>query len=228
MSLGQIAKSADLPRSTVQRLVGALAAEGLVLTQAGGAGVRLGPELLRLGTAVHANMKPLFRPHLEELHSRTTDTVDLTLLMGSMPMVVDQMTSRAALRVVSFVGRPLPLHATASGKAHLMQLTREQALALLPQELRRHTRATVTAVEELVMFAGQGLGSEGPGGAFAYDREEYEEGVCAIALPVRSLLSDNYAIALSMPASRFEERLPLLQDALKQCQRSIEAAAGIG
>ena len=223
LSLGQIAKSAGLPRSTVQRLVGALEAEGLVLTQAGEVGVRLGPEFLRLGTSIHADMKPLFRPHLQELHARTLDTVDLTLLMGRTPMVVDQITSRAALRVVSFVGRPLPLHATASGKAHLMAMPREQALGLLAGELKRHTHGTITSAEVLAKLAGRG-----PAGDFAYDRQEYEEGVCAIALPVQTLSGDNYAIALSMPTSRFQDRLPLLREALRSCQRGIEGAAGIG
>jgi IclR family transcriptional regulator, acetate operon repressor len=221
LTLGQIAKATGLPRSSVQRLAGALEAVGFATTQAGAAGVRLGPELVRLGLSVHANLRALFRPHLQELHARTQDTVDLTLLMDGQPLVVDQITSTAALRVVSFVGRPLPLHATASGKAHLMVLSREAVEALLPRELQRFTRNTLTSGPELIKFAGTSAGAE-----FAYDREEYEEGVHAIALPIQTLSMDNYAVAVSMPTKRFEERLPLLRDALRQCQRSAQAALG--
>lgn len=64
-------------------------------------------------------------------------------------------------------------------------------------------------------------------GDFAYDHEEYEEGVCAIALPVQTLSLDNYALALSMPSRRFQDRLPLLREALAQAKRAIEAAAGV-
>jgi 4-hydroxyphenylpyruvate dioxygenase len=51
--------------------------------------------------------------------------------------------------------------------------------------------------------------------------------VCAIALPVQTLSLDNYALALSMPSRRFQDRLPLLREALAQAKRSIETAAGV-
>jgi len=222
MSLGQISKATGLPRSSVQRLVGALEAEGFTSTQTGMVGVRLGRELIRLGSAVHSSARALFRPHMQELHARTLDTVDLTLLMDGMPMVVDQISSTASLRVVSAVGRPLPLHATASGKAHVMAMDRQRLLETLTGTLRAHTRNTNTSVEDLVKLADTAMQGE-----FAFDREEYEEGVCAIALPIQTLSSDNYALALSMPTKRFQDRLPLLREALRQAQRAIEMAAGV-
>ncbi|MDX5494183.1 MAG: helix-turn-helix domain-containing protein, partial [Alphaproteobacteria bacterium] len=51
MSLGDIAAAVSLPRSTVQRIADALAAEGLVLTASSARGVRLGPALLSLAAA---------------------------------------------------------------------------------------------------------------------------------------------------------------------------------
>jgi DNA-binding IclR family transcriptional regulator len=184
--------------------------------------VRLGRELVRLGAAVHSSARALFRPHMQELHGRTHDTVDLTLLMDGVPMVVDQISSTASLRVVSAIGRPLPLHATASGKAHVMAMDRQKLLELLTGSLRAYTRNTNTSVEELVKLANSAAQSE-----FAYDREEYEDGVCAIALPIQTLSSDNYALALSMPAKRFQDRLPLLRETLRQAQLAIELAAGV-
>jgi DNA-binding IclR family transcriptional regulator len=222
MSLGQIAKATKLPRSTVQRLVGALEAEGFVATQAGQTGVRLGRELVRLGSAVHANLRSLIRPHLQELHAQTRDTVDLSLIMDGLPIVVDQITSTASLRVVSFVGRPLPLHATASGKAHLMNMSREEAERLVHEPLRAFTSQTITSAQQILKFADSAADA-----AFGYDREEYDEGVCAIALPIQTHGSDNYAIALSMPSKRFADRLPQLRESLRQAQRGIELSLGV-
>lgn len=222
LSLGQIAKAANLPRSSVQRIVGALEAEGFVSTQAGQAGVRLGRELVRLGSAVQASLRTLIRPHLQELHARTRDTVDLTLLMDGTPIVVDQISSTASLRVVSFVGRPLPLHATASGKCHLMNMGREEAARLLEEPLKPYTSHTITSVPTLMKFAGTLADAE-----FGYDREEYDDGICALALPIQTPASDNYALAVSMPAKRFAERLPDLRGALRQAQRGIEEMLGV-
>ena len=221
LSLGQIAKITGLPRSTVQRLVGALEVEGFVATRAGFAGVRLGAELVRLGNAVNSNLRQIFRPHLQALHIQTKDTVDLTLLMNGMPVVIDQISSNASLRVVSFVGRPLPLHATASGKAHLSAMTREEAEELLRPPLKAHTPMTATDPIALLRLAGRAHEGE-----FHLDIEEFESGICAVALPIITASVDNYAIAVSMPASRFKERLSSVREALKACQRAMETAAG--
>lgn len=222
MSLGQIAKATGLPRSTVQRLVGALAAEGFVASQAGEAGVSLGGELVRLGAAVQSDLRTLFRPFLQDLHARTKDTVDLTLLMDNVPVVVDQISSTNALRVVSFIGRPLPLHATASGKAHLMAMPRDQAAACLKMPLHAFTSHTMTALPQLLKLADTLSEDE-----FGYDREEFDIGVSALALPVQTRGSGNYAIAVSMPSLRFADRLPLLREALRQAQRGIERTLGV-
>ena len=45
LSLGEIAERIGLPRSTVQRLVNALIAEGFVVASASGSGLRLGLEI---------------------------------------------------------------------------------------------------------------------------------------------------------------------------------------
>ena len=221
LSLGQIAKAASLPRSTVQRLVGALEAERLVATRTGHQGVRLGSELVRLGAAVHANLRTLFRPALQKLHMTTNDTVDLTLLTDGVPVVIDQITSTAALRAVSFVGRPLPLHCTASGKAHLSALTKEEAEFLLTPPLKVFSPRTQTETSELLKLAGTAHLDE-----FQLDQEEFDLGISAIALPIATPGFDNYAVAVSMPSNRFEHRLSNLRTALKTCQREMELAAG--
>jgi DNA-binding IclR family transcriptional regulator len=222
LSLGQIAKATGLARSSVQRLVGALEAEGLASTAAGLPGVRLGVELVRLGSMVHKDVRSLFRRPLEELQARAQATLDLTVLMDSGAVVIEQIASAAALRVVSHAGKPLPIHCTASGKAHVMQMTREQAARRLAPPLIRYTRNTVTDPEAILALA-----DTAADGSCAFDREEYDSGVSAIALPVRGIAGFNYAFALSMPTIHFIERIPFLSQELKRCQRELERAAGV-
>ena len=50
LSLGAIAKTLSLPRSSVQRLVDALKSEGFLIPASPRGGVRLGPMLLRLAS----------------------------------------------------------------------------------------------------------------------------------------------------------------------------------
>lgn len=220
LSLGQIAKETGLARATVQRLVDALEVEGLLATHELVPGVRLGVEIARMAASVHSDVVGLCRPIIERLNATVEDTVDLTMFQGGAALVIDQVLPKRTLRVVSHVGTPLPLHCTASGKAHLVQMTVKQAASHLATPLTRYTDNTTTEVEavlrEVTMNAENIL----------IDDEEFAEGVCALALPIRGLVSGNYAVAVSLPKQRFDERRSFIADPLRRCREAIEEAAG--
>ena len=71
MSLGKIAERVDLPRSTVQRITSALAEEKLVIADANGGGLRLGPELSALAGAAQYSIVEHCRLLLTELTQKT-------------------------------------------------------------------------------------------------------------------------------------------------------------
>src|SRR3954453_6750523 len=62
LSLGQIARRVALARSTVQRIVAALAAEKLVMSASPSGRVRLGPTIQRLAAAARTDFVALARP----------------------------------------------------------------------------------------------------------------------------------------------------------------------
>src|SRR5262249_52996885 len=160
----------------------------LVSTSANVAGVRLGVELARLGACVHKEVRHLFRAHIERLHARVQDTIDLTMLIDDGAVVIDQITSPQALRVESFIVLALPLHCTASGKAHLTQMDKATAERSLKRTLKRFTSNTSTDPRALMELVGTADAN-----VCQLDREEYVDGVCAIGLPIRGLASGNYA-----------------------------------
>lgn len=222
LSLGQIAKETGLPRATVQRIVNALAAERFVVVGELVPGVRLGAEIARIAGAVHRNVVALCRPAIEQLNAEVGDTVDLTILQGGAAIVIDQVPTARPLRVVSHIGTPLPVHCTASGKAHLRQLTREQAISVIPLPLRRYTKNTIMNIERILNFTMPEVDDD-----IFFDDEEFADGVSAVATPIRGLTSGNYAIAVSLPKQYFEDRRALICEALKRCYEAIVLAAGI-
>lgn len=198
MSLGELAKSTGLARATVQRVVGALEAERLVASTTNAYSIRLGLEIARLASFVQSDARELLRPFAEDVLRRVQETVDVTVVDGQSAIVIEQLASPQSLRVVSHVGRPLPIHCTASGKAHLAQMDTEQRRVLLNPTLQRCGPNTKTSVDDVL---DEVAGSIDRG--YFLDVEEYAEGVCAIAIDVPLSRSANYAIAVSMPAQRF-------------------------
>jgi hypothetical protein len=98
LSLGQLAERVRLARSTVQRIVGALAAEHLLIAASPTAGVKLGPALVRLASSANVEMDRLLRSTLVKLSRTVKETVDLSVLKGDEAVFIDQIPGAHRLR----------------------------------------------------------------------------------------------------------------------------------
>ena len=214
MSLGQIAESVGLPRSTVQRIVGALQAERMVIASLQGSGLRIGPEMQSFADAARYNIVESCRLMLSELAQATGETADLSVLKGNGMIFLDQVPGTHRLRTVSSVGEVFPLTTSANGKAVLARLPRERALALARSEWdRRGTLADETAfAAELDRIAETGL---------AYDLDDHTEGISAVGCAFTDWSGDLHAISVPIPTTRFATRRRSVEEALRKCHTHV-------
>jgi IclR family transcriptional regulator, acetate operon repressor len=217
-SLGAIAKATGLPRSTVQRIVDALAAENLV--EAGAAGVRLGWGMLQLAQSAQTEMSARARSALEALFAATHETVDLAVGHGAEVSFLDRIDSDRELRVVPINNRPRPMHAMANGKAILSTLSNDEIERMMSGRMPALTARTLQSMPALVAEV-----EEIRRTGLAYDREEHAPGVCAIAVPIVVRGLRTHAVSVAMPSNRFEAGLPSVQKALIACRAAIEREA---
>ena len=198
-SLAELSEAVGLPKSTVHRLVAALASEDLLAHAADG-GILLGPGIARLGAAAADAIVPLLHPLLEDLAAELGETVDLAALHGQTVRFLDQVPGSHRLRAVSSIGAEFPAHCTANGKALLAELPEASLVSLLPVRLKRMTPATIVSrdllLEELSSIRGAGV---------AYDRQEHSEGICAVGAVVRGPTGAVGSITVPVPATRFEQ-----------------------
>src|SRR4029079_12249427 len=110
LSLGQIAQRVDLARSTVQRIVAALAAEKLLIAASPTGRVRLGPAILRVAGSARTDLGGPSRTVLVRLSNELNETVDLATIKKDHLIFVDQVIGPHRLRAVSAVGAPHPLY----------------------------------------------------------------------------------------------------------------------
>jgi len=213
MSLSQIAQAAGLPRSTVQRIVGALQDEGFVI--AGARGVRLGPALAALAARARRDFADRCRQLLRELSERTGETSDLSVLRGSVMVFLDQVPGSHRLRTVSAVGESFPLTCTANGRACLALLPEAEALALAEAEWRRLGRpgdAGALAARLRTIRSG----------GLAYDIEEHTPGICAIGFGFADWAGDLHAISVPVPSTRFADVKPQVEAALRETRHRLQ------
>lgn len=209
LSLGQISSTVGLPRSTVQRIVGALQSERLLIANMNGNGVRLGPELGALANAARFNTADQCRPLLVELTQSTSETSDLSVMRGDKMIFVDQVPGTHRLRTVSSVGEDFPLTTTANGRACLAKLPRSEANKLAMAEAAR------TGIDLDLDTFGQVLDTVQETG-LAYDLDEHSDGISAIGFAFKDLADEIHAISVPVPSSRFVRQRKDIEIAMKR------------
>ena len=200
----EIATSLKLARSTVHRILSALAVEGLVQQSTTSARVRLGPEILQMSDSVRAGLVSDVHPVLQSLSRELNETVDLSVLDRNQATFIDQVVANQRLRTVSVIGASFPLYCTANGKAILASLSESVLKALLPEHLTAHTPATLTSLPDLHRDLAQIQQS-----GVAYDLEEHSVGICAVGVALPNSPLGTVAISVPIPSQRFDEKRAL-------------------
>ncbi len=190
LSLGQIANKVELPRSTVQRIVFALTREGLVASDGGRGGLRLGSEIQTLAQAAASTPRDRLRPLMQRIAAETGETVDLAVLQGNSMLFIDQIEGQHRLRTVSSIGESFPLATTANGKAALACLDEEDAAARAGLS-GKPLRALLSELRQI------------RDGALARDEDEHTDGISAMGFGIQDPSGEIFAISIPVPSSRY-------------------------
>ncbi|MFJ4339836.1 IclR family transcriptional regulator [Streptomyces sp. NPDC088915] len=211
-SLATVQEAVGYPKSSLYMLLRTLVKLGWVETDATGTRYGIGVRALLVGTAYvdGDEVVAASRTVLDRLADETTETVDLARLDGTDVVCLATRRSPHHLRPFTRVGRRLPAHSTALGKALLATHDDEQVRKLLPETLPALTAHTTTDREELIEEL-RAVRERG----FSVDREENTLGLrCfGVAIPYRTPARD--AISCSVPVARLTpDRERSIEDAL--------------
>ncbi len=199
LSLAEIAKSLDLPRSTVQRIVEALDVENLVIAASRIRGVRLGPALLALAASARFEISEVAKETMYLMAGECHETVALSIHNNNSVVFIDQVRGGYELRVESPVGKSLPMHSTAPGKAMLAAMDRKGLTKIRSRLiLEELTSNSITDWDDLMVEI-----EEVKQRGVAFDREETSLGISAIAVALKLPNGDLAAISIPVPTQRF-------------------------
>lgn len=177
LSIQQIANELGIHKSTASRLMGTLVACSYAVPRDDGArGYRLGPALqTHQGLSIEQRrLQELAHPYLVDLVALTHECAHAAVASGSSALVIDDVETAQALRVVAGKGRRVPLHCTSAGKCLLAW-----EMALVPPQLPARTARTITHPDILRLHL-----EEVRLRGWALDDEENDVGVRCISAPV--------------------------------------------
>ncbi len=201
-SLTELVQRLGVSGPTLFRILATLAGRGYVEKHPLSGRYRASLKAWALGAMVarRLTLGDVARPHLAALLAETGEAPHLAVLQGEAVVIIDRLEAPHPVRVDTYVGQRVPAHCSATGKAILAF---EPALALT-QPLTRYTASTTadraTLGRELALVRQRG---------FAVNQEEWRQGVCAIAVPIRGRQGEVAgSLSLTMPTERFQRGAP--------------------
>ncbi|MBF6060373.1 IclR family transcriptional regulator [Nocardia terpenica] len=226
LSLAEMHAATGFPRSSLHGLLRTLRAAEWIECDETGTRFRLGVRALICGTAYldRDPAVPFATAVLERLRDDTGFTAHYARLSGTEVVYLETRESRRSDHLISRVGRTLPAHATALGKALLAELADPELADLLPPRLAALTAHTRTDRDTL--YAELGVVRER---GYATEREEGTAGVACAAAAVPYRIPATDAVSCSMPMDRVTEgeqhRIgAVLRDAAAELARQLRRA----
>jgi DNA-binding IclR family transcriptional regulator len=228
-SINEVVKKLQLNKSTVFNIMHTLA--DLNVLERGPDGLfRLGTRLYVLGSAAAKGngLVQTVHPYLIEINRKTKLSAFLGMRVGLKAVIIDKVDTAFDLKISSEIGMRLSLFAGAGGKALMSMLPDEEIDRILGEtRLKSYTPKTVTdkaAFKEAVFR----LREE----AIAIDREEYIEGIVALAVPLNTFRSDFQAaiwaagLSQHVAPGKIPEYSACLKEVAAEINSRLEAAAG--
>lgn len=222
LSLAELVRRTQLPKTTVHRLCHVLAGTG-VLERVDG-GYRLGLRLFELGQRVPRQriLRDAARPYMQELLYQSRAVIHLAILDGLDALVIERLSPyRQPTRHTQIAGR-MPLHCTALGKALLAFSSPARVTDVLRAGLRRRTPHTITSALHFTR-ALERARQEGVATAV----EEMHVGYLSVGAPILNPESLPVA-AVSATAPLHSTRLEQLTALVKEAGAGIQSALRTG
>jgi DNA-binding IclR family transcriptional regulator len=225
LGVTEVAQLLGKPKSTTSRWLSSMTSVGFLDRDQDSGRYRLSMVLAALGEIARRSttLQHSARPVLEELTRLTGETTNLVVRDGEAAVNVEGVQSPRPIQHMGVLGRRLPLHATAAGKALLAWRGEGSGKGAIPRPLPAFTAGTITD-PVLLEEALDEVRSRG----WAMAWKELDPELAAVAAPVRDHRGWVVAaVALSIPTSRCDRhRLEELGTAVAQATGTLSAALG--
>ena len=219
-SLADLSDQTVMPKPSVHRLLLQLEEIGFVKRDLSGRGYTVGASWLRLSVdaLVTQARQPIVRGVMQRLVDRVKESCNLSVLQNHEVLYLERVECDWPLRMQLQSGSRVPIHATASGKLLIAQMSEKNRRALLNSVHReKFTDTTIVDLDEMEEECRIIRKND-----LSMNKEEYHRGLIGVAVPLRR--SDNTVIAtLSIHAPSFRMSVetalsyaPLLKESAKE------------
>ncbi|WP_415762944.1 IclR family transcriptional regulator (plasmid) [Priestia megaterium] len=228
LKITDISDQMGLHKSTVHSILKTLQQRGYIYQNLENGKYGLGMKLFERGNYViqSLDIRQLAQKYLMDLSAKTSQTTHLVILDGKEGTYVDKVEGPMAVILYSRIGKRIPLHCSAVGKALIAFKEKDELEKILSgYEYTGQTEFTITNESEFLQEL-EKVRSQG----YAVDNQENEPGVRCIAAPIRN--HENKVIAAislsTLIAGVDDIQLGIFVQQLKQAASELSEKMGHG
>jgi len=226
LSNAQISRKLKIPKSSASYILRTLETQGYLHRDEETAKYRVGLKILSLsrGALSGIDVREVALPVMRHLMEKTHLTCHLAILDGPDAVYIEKVEPQGFLRVDTWVGRRMRVHATSVGKALVAYIPPERLEKIVSERgMEKRTPKTITALprllKELEKVRAQG---------YAVDDEENNLGARCVGAPV---FNQHGTIEASLGLSGTIHQInahtmPRIVEALKDAARHISMQLG--
>lgn len=225
--LQDLSSELGLNKSTVHRILNSLICMDYVRQDAVTLKYSLSFKLCKIANQILSqnDMIDIARPYIRQLAKLSGETVHLVQIDGLCAVYIDKVESpRNVVRLVSMVGKSIPLYCSGVGKAMLADMPDDRIRSIWEHsDIEKITESTVTDFGKFRKLI-EDIRKNG----YALDNEENEPGVRCIAVSLKSFHGGpSYAISISGPRDRMDDRrIQELKDLVLDTKEKIAQETG--
>lgn len=220
MTLTELSRALDAPKSSIMPLVHTMASRKFIYMHSDTSKYSIGIAAYSVGTSYTNSMNALqfIQAEMKFIVSQCGETCQLGIQNRSNLLYIAKEDSAQPLRLVSYVGKQLPLYCTAIGRAILAEKSEEELLSLYPHELIAFTEHTITDWEELLLELKKTRER-----GYSIEHEESTPLVNCVGIPLCHQGKTIAALSVSIPTFRFsEEKLQFIIQLLRNSKAKLE------
>lgn len=202
MTLTELANAISAPKSSIMPLVHTMTARNFIYLEKDTLRYFIGVATYSVG-ATYNNRKTSLQFIQQEMNAITAasnETCQLGIQSRNMILYIAKKDSPEPIRLISSVGKQLPLYCTGLGRAILAHKTEDEVRSMFPSILTAYTPHTVSAIDDLLLE----LDATRKRG-YALDREETNLMVNCIAVSLDYEDHPIAALSVSIPTFRLSD-----------------------
>jgi len=182
LSNAEISRKLQIPKSSASYILRTLEKQGYLHRDGGNGKYRVGLKILSLsrGALSGIDVREVALPIMRHLMEKTNLTCHLAILDGPEAVYIEKVEPTGFIRMDTWVGRRMRVHATSVGKALVAHIPQEQLEKIISERsMEKRTPKTITTLprflKELEKVRAQG---------YAVDDEENNMGARCVGAPV--------------------------------------------